>query len=87
MCINSIVLEGCVLLVFSMLAFKQFLPPFIQCSLSPEGRNLMELSHLWQSDARSSLSAFSGCGSLYLFPKLQEDVALKVAEPVNGTGQ
>lgn len=47
-----------------------FLFPLLQASLSPEGRDLIESSHLGLSISRSlTLCNLSGCGSL-LFPHL-----------------
>jgi hypothetical protein len=50
-----------------------FLSPLLWGSLSAEGRNLMETSHLRLSVARSpTLCIMSGSGSLYMFPSTVE---------------
>ena len=47
----------------SPLAFTFFLPPFLQGSLSPEGRDFMETSHLGLKILRSFIPCIlSGCG-------------------------
>lgn len=50
-----------------------FLPPLLQSTLSPKGRDLIDTSHLGLSISRSlMLCTLSGCGSLYLFPSTSE---------------
>ena len=54
----------------SSLAPTLFLPPLLLGSLNPEGRDLVEKSHLGLSVPRSII--LSGCGPLYLFSSAAE---------------
>ena len=63
-------LEGLVSFCLPLpLALTFFLPPLTWGSMSPEGQDLMKISHLGLSVPRPlTLWILSGCGSLYLFP-------------------
>jgi hypothetical protein len=70
MCISPANLEGLTSLfpLFS-LALTLFLPPFLQESLGPEGKDLMEISCLGLAVSRSlTLCILPAYGFLYLFP-------------------
>lgn len=66
--LSSCVLEGLVSLVCSIPSVTIFLHHFVKGSLSPDGKVLMETSHLGLIVLRSFIHfTLSNCGFLYLF--------------------
>lgn len=76
-------LEGLAYLVFSSSSGSTLFPlPLLAGSLSPEGRDLMEASHLGLNVVPRSITLciISSCRPLYLSSSIKEDASLMVAE-------